>query len=851
MFKKIKTIHLLKSFIFEVVKNLTIILLCIQYLFLAQSPKKDVYAKRINQNVKIDGQLDELFWSNINPATNFQMIEPINGKVERSTQRTEVRFAYDDFAIYVGATLNDKNAGYDDPNMVGIMKELGPRDQEGKSTDVFGIFVNPFNDGINEFAFLVTASGVQIDKRIVLTTNGSLEDKNWDAVWESAVKIHKDGWFVEMKIPYSAIRFPNVEEQLWGLNIYREVRRFREEYSWNPIDTRQGKIGNQNGLLKGIANIKPPVRLSFSPYISSSIIKDPAIDNENSKHRIDYSGSIDLKYGFKIPVHKSHEINMTLDMILLPEFQQVEFDPLVLNISPFEVKYDEKRSFFTEGIDLFQKGNLFYSRRIGGNPINSATTNENEIVKNSPENTQLFNGTKISGRTEDGWGIGIFNAVSRNTYAEIQDTILNTVRNELIEPVTNYNMLVIDKSFNQNSFATFINTNVWRKEDFRNANVTALLASLTNKKETYTFDSSVKTSQIWVDQNKKNGFSTFLNIQKISGRFKYNLSNNIKSDEFDINDMGFLYRNNEISNEINFSYNIYSQDELVAKKFGIKKGKLLVGLENKSLYKPFLQNELIIKTELNALNNNHFFTSLKTRYFFEENDYFESRSLDQVFVRPPAAKLSFYSSSNFNKPISLNNGFSLKWRFNKNYEVWKDYKNVSLYYRFNPRFRINNHMFLQYVFVFDYEKNQFGWIAENENEEAVFSRRDQKTYTNKLTFNYTFSPLSYLKLIVRHYWSTIENYDFYDIEENGILVESTYGQGQNINFNTWNLDLNYSWEYKPGSFFSVVLQNQLTKEIDNVGINFLDNINDFFQSPLTNILSFRITYYLDYIDLKK
>jgi hypothetical protein len=160
-------------------------------------------------------------------------------------------------------------------------------------------------------------------------------------------------------------------------------------------------------------------------------------------------------------------------------------------------------------------------------------------------------------------------------------------------------------------------------------------------------------------------------------------------------------------------------------------------------------------------------------------------------------------------------------------------------------------MFLQYVFVFDYEKNQFGWIAENENEEAVFSRRDQRTYTNKLTFNYTFSPLSYLKLIVRHYWSTIENYDFYDIEENGILVESIYGQGRNINFNTWNLDLNYSWEYKPGSFFSVVLQNQLTKEIDNVGINFLDNINDFFQSPLTNILSFRITYYLDYIDLKK
>ena len=108
------------------------------------------------------------------------------------------------------------------------------------------------------------------------------------------------------------------------------------------------------------------------------------------------------------------------------------------------------------------------------------------------------------------------------------------------------------------------------KRRFRNANVSALLASVTNKKETYTFDSSIKRSQILIDQSKKNGFSTFLNIQKISGRFKYNLSNNVKSDEFDINDMGFLYRNNEISNELNFSYNVYSQDEF-AKKFGIKK----------------------------------------------------------------------------------------------------------------------------------------------------------------------------------------------------------------------------------------------------------------------------------------
>ena len=131
------------------------------FILLSQVDKKEVYAKRINEKVIIDGKLNELFWNDILPAKDFQMIQPINGKFERSSQKTEVKFAYDDQAIYIGATLNDYGAGYDNNQIgPGIMRQLGPRDVEGKSVDLFGIFLNPFNDGINEFSFLVSAAGV-------------------------------------------------------------------------------------------------------------------------------------------------------------------------------------------------------------------------------------------------------------------------------------------------------------------------------------------------------------------------------------------------------------------------------------------------------------------------------------------------------------------------------------------------------------------------------------------------------------------------------------------------------------------------------------------------------------------
>src|SRR5258705_10304557 len=163
----------------------------------------------------------------------------------------------------------------------------------------------------------------------------------------------------------------------------------------------------------GIKYIKPPLRLSFSPYFSSYVnnypYNTPGIKNTTTS----LNGGMDVKYGINDA--------FTLDMTLIPDFGQVQSDNQVLNLSPFEVKYNENRSFFTEGTELFNKGNLFYSRRIGGTPIHfgdvSGQLGANERVLKNPTESKLINATKVSGRTTKGLGVGFFNALTKPMYA--------------------------------------------------------------------------------------------------------------------------------------------------------------------------------------------------------------------------------------------------------------------------------------------------------------------------------------------------------------------------------------------------------------------------------------------------
>src|SRR5437764_5555272 len=183
-------------------------------------------------------------------------------------------------------------------------------------------------------------------------------DRTWNAVWESKVSIKKDGWVAEMRIPFSAIRFSKKDIQNWGLQFGRFIRKINENETWSPDDPNVSGTINKWGDWIGLKDITPPLRLSFSPYLSGGIRTSPVTNGKATEYL--KSGGMDVKYG----INES----FTLDMTLIPDFAQVQSDNVILNLSPFEVKFDEYRPFFTEGTELFNKANLFYPRRIGATP---------------------------------------------------------------------------------------------------------------------------------------------------------------------------------------------------------------------------------------------------------------------------------------------------------------------------------------------------------------------------------------------------------------------------------------------------------------------------------------------------
>src|SRR5882757_1670303 len=333
-------------------KVLSIFLLLLTATVHAQTEKKKIAVKKINTEKKIDGILDEPAWKEAPVANKFVASRPVAFKPESADNASEVYFLYDAEGLYVGGYFHEKSKD-------SIAAELVGRDGFGNN-DFAGVILDTYYDKLNGFEYFVTPLGEQYDAKQSPVINGNSEDFSWNAVWKSAAKIQNDGWRFEMFIPYSAIRFGKKKVQDWGLNIVRRRQKSAEQLFWQPVDPNINGFLTQEGLLTGLQDIKPPLRLQFSPYFSVYQDHDGTAPSGIDKNKTRINGGMDVKYGINQA--------FTLDMTLIPDFGQVPSDNLTLNLTPFEQKFTENRPFFTEGTELFSKGNLFYSRRIGVDP---------------------------------------------------------------------------------------------------------------------------------------------------------------------------------------------------------------------------------------------------------------------------------------------------------------------------------------------------------------------------------------------------------------------------------------------------------------------------------------------------
>ena len=791
----------------------------------AQTPvPKLIPAHRITGTIIIDGELNDSAWQNAPVAKDFVELRPNPFKKESNTNRTEVYFLYSNEGLYIGGYCHEASRD-------SISTELTGRDGFGNN-DFIGIIFDTYKDKLNGFEYFVTPLGEQMDAKFVPNSNGNNEDFTWNAVWKSASKIKKDGWTFEMFLPLSAIRFSTKNIQDWGLNIVRRRQKSSEQIFWNPIDPNVNRFLTQEGFWTGLENIKPPTRLQFSPYFSTYVNHYPYNDPTQKNTKSSINGGMDVKYGINQ--------GFTLDMTLIPDFGQVQSDNQVLNLSPFEVKYNENRSFFTEGTELFTKGNLFYSRRVGGIPIhhddvvNQLTSNEH-IVEN-PTESRLLNASKISGRTRGQLGIGFFNAVTNAMYATVEDDKHNT-RKIQTAPLTNYNIVVLDQSLKHNSSVSFINTNVMRSGSDYDADVSAFLFDFNNKKNTYEWQGKVATSsQYGLNGQNTTGYSHKFSFGKTSGRFNFQITQELLNDKYDINDLGIFTNNNYLD------HNLYLGYKWIKPTTWYNNMYLNFNADDNRRFTPsnFQSEDFNMNINGQLKNLGYFFASIW--YDPTGNDFYEPRTAGRVFRSSEAKGIDLYYGSNTAKKYS----YSLEVvHAIRTLENGRRY-DISLFnkYRFNNKLSVSNNLFFQLI------NNSVGYAADDTTD-VIFGRRNLTTVENIITIKYNFTNKIGISTRIRHYWSKVDYKEYFTLLQNGDLGKNnTYTGNANNNYNAFNIDAVFTWEFAPGSFINIVWKNATYTSDSDVGQKYFTDLNQTLKSPQNNNLSFKVLFFIDYLKLK-
>lgn len=792
---------------------IAVVLMCCGFTVNAQIDRKTLPATRTENPPEIDGILSDEAWTKAPVADDFVQFEPENGPAIEERFRTQVKVLYDDEAIYIGAMLYD-NA----PDS--ILTQLTQRDVYNENTDWFGFFINPYNDGLSDFNFWVTAAGVQADARTTLAG----DDFSLNSIWSSKVSITDSGWVMEARIPYIALRFPKTPVTDWGLNFMRNVRRTRNTYTWNFLDKSLGyRLEYQCGLLTDMANIEPPVRLSAMPYASAYL------DDIDGVTTYDFNAGLDLKYG----INES----FTLDMTVIPDFGQVAFDQQFLNLTPFENRFDENRQFFTEGTELFTIGDLFYSRRIGGQPknITGVDLNSSDSVEIRQEFTRMLNATKVSGRTKGNLGIGILNAVTDDNFStRIEDGVETEV---LTEPLTNYNVLVLDQRFNRNSSVSLINTNVMRKGSAKDANVLGLLGSFTNKSGSHTLDVSAKQSALFQNDQITDGYEGALRLADVEGNWRWAINETLITDEYDINDLGFQQRNNQVRH--------YGEVEYITiqpvGRFNRINHTLFAVYE--SLYEPFRYEEFYLGYNAFQLMRSFFAFGVDfTTRPVESYDYFEPRTFGRWFKKPEQYNLSAFISSDYRKTIAIDSRITL--------DAWGDLGRQSLFYRLAPRLRFGDHFFAVVSSEYTRTLNDYGFVPDTIPSEIFFGRRNNTSVVNTIDARYVFNPVTSLSLVLRHSYTDVNYLDFFLLEESGELTSAPLSNVNDLNFNTFNVDLRFSWWFAPASEMVILYRNVIASIDNTVGESYIENVDGVLQAPMQNNISIRLTYFLDYYTMK-
>jgi hypothetical protein len=814
------------------VRYLFISVFLIFHVIIQAQVRKNLEASPIKNPPVIDGILSEEIWNNLNPATDFTLIWPEtrHGNKIPVEFNTTAYVGYDHNAIYIGAILNH-------PNPDKMPKQFSQRDDIWNvNAETFFVTLNTYNDDLNFFGFQITSAGTVGD----LYSSGPIgpDDFLYDTVFDAKVHYNSDSWSLEMAIPYSALRFPEKEVQLWGLNFGRKIQSLDETYVWSPVNANELKYHEYNGTLTGIENISPPVRLFFYPYVQSSINLQKGARSASS-----YTAGMDIKYGLSS--------SFTLDASLIPDFGQVAFDNVELNLGPFEQQFSENRAFFTEGATLFEiadgdmgGGSFFYSRRIGEKvSVGDDLLDDDEQIYNLDRTPQLLNTVKVTGTTSKNLSIGFLNAITNKVDAEIENLSSYERRRQTIQPLVNYNVLSLSQQLlNDYSSVSLLNTNKTGSDGLYGNNI-AFVADLFDDNRDFNIKIKAFGSKT-PKKNNDNGFRSGISLSELKGNFRYNISWWGVDKHYKQNELGYFNFIDHQSYAARISYQILNE-------YGfLRKYSNYLRFNDTRTFHSFDRKFWGLRFGNDFSTQNLMVFEADFAYNSIAKNFDEPRVYNRFVLEPENFQLKLGVQSNKNKDFS----YRIQWNnyayFNEDYdENWSRNRiNVSTLYRFSEQFSLSlksNHLKVT---------DDVGFL-QSINNDIYFGRRDIRTVENNIDFNYFFDSKKWINLKLRNYWSRAK-YDhiLFSLNENGERTPSDFSLldfDPDTNFNIWNLDINFEWWFAPGSNLVLLYRNQLFSRDNTTELDYFGSLDNLFDQTTQHQFSLRINYLIDFNRIRK
>ncbi len=813
-----------------------------------------VEAQRVSGAVKLDGVLTEKVWEG-KGYSEFIQSEPLDGAP--ATEKTVVRVAYDDKAIYISARLYDS-----EPDK--IIGRLGRRD-EFVDSDWFIVSVDPYYDRRSGYQFAVNPRGSMADWTIY---NDEYSDSTWDGVWECKTRIDGKGWTAEMRIPFEQLRFKQKDNYVWGINFRRVIKRKNEESGIIWVPRNESGFVSHFARLEGIQGINPGRKIELMPYSVGKAAFGTKEEGNPFATGKDYfaNAGLDLQLGLKS--------NLTLNLTINPDFGQVEVDPAVINLSAAESYYSENRLFFIEGADIFRFGKggtnrniganwgdpqFFYSRRIGRPPQGSV---DSDGYVNYPDWSTILAAAKITGKIGNGWNIGFLSALTQREYAQIH--LEGQRSRQEVEPFSSYTVLRGQKEFNEGRQGLgFISTGV-----LRNLNSPELKDSLSKDAlsfgvDGWTFLDKGKTwvvtgwlgatrvsgsketiwdlqhsyphyyqrpdvSHVRLDENatSMSGWAGRVILNKQKGNFIVNAALGAVSPGFNSMDIGFQWNSDVINGHImaayrsfkpgkifrNWNVNLFTQRnyDFGGHKIGEQRVILIAGAQFLNYWNTFFQLSVNPKRWSKDLTRG-----------------------GPLVLLPPTTWGEIGIDSDNRKPLVV----SLYHYFSNSESGTKD-RSISLEFRWKPS--SNFSISLQPAYSTSYDVAQ--WVTGVDDElmtdtygrRYVFGTIDQKTISSSIRLNWIFSPKLSLQAYIQPFIAVGTYNDFKELaqsrsfdfnhfgqggssisysEPDELYTVDPDGQGAAPAFTFDNPDFNYKslrgtivlrWEYNAGSTFYLV-----------------------------------------------